>query len=357
MSNNYSLEQLAQLVNGELAGDPDVEITDAATLRDAKPTQISFADSAKAIALLETTSASAVVVDRKLPVDGIAAIRVDDVRTAFATIVQQFRPMVHREPIGISELAVVSEHASIACDVEVHPGANIGADVEIESGSTIHANVTLMPGCKIGKNVVLYPGVVLYENTIVGSNVVIHANAVIGAYGFGYDTIRGEHLRGGQLGNVILENNVEIGANSTIDRGTYGPTIIGEGTKIDNLVQVAHNCRLGKHNLICSQVGIAGTSSTGDYVVMAGQVGVPDHVHVGNRVILGAKSGIMRDVPDDMTMLGAPATPEREQMTKQAAFARLPEMRKQLRRLQKTVDSLVANESEAEVSVPQSDAA
>ena len=352
---NYSLEQLAQLVDGELVGDPSMMITDAATLHDAEDGHISFADSLKAVAIVKTSHASAIVVDREYPIDGIAAIRVDDVRAAFATIVQQFRPTNRRESMGISELAVISDHATIANDVEVQPGAKIGPDVEIGSGSAIHANVTLMAGCKIGENVTLYPGAVLYENTVVGSDVVIHANAVIGAYGFGYDTVKGEHHRGGQLGNVILEDKVEVGANTTIDRGTYGPTVIGEGTKIDNLVQIAHNCRLGKHNLICSQVGIAGTSSTGDYVVMAGQVGVPDHVRVGNRVILGAKSGIMKDVPDDMTMLGVPATPERDQMAKQAAFSRLPEMRKQLRRLQKVVDGLVAQE--AEVSIPQSDAA
>ncbi|MCA9213877.1 MAG: UDP-3-O-(3-hydroxymyristoyl)glucosamine N-acyltransferase [Planctomycetales bacterium] len=353
----FSLGQLAELVDGELVGDANLEITDAATLQQAKPTDISFADSTKALPLVETTAASAVIVDRELPVANISAIRVDNVRAAFATIVKQFRPPIHHTNCGISELANVSGSAKIGSDVNIHPGANIGPDVEIGDGTTVHASVTVMPGCKIGERTTLFPGVVLYENTRVGSNVVLHANSVIGAYGFGYDTVRGEHMRGDQLGNVIIEDDVEIGANTTIDRGTYGPTIIGKGTKVDNLVQIAHNCRIGKHNLICSQVGIAGTSSTGDYVVMAGQVGVPDHVTVGDRVILGAKSGIMRDVPSDMTMLGIPATPEREQMAKQAAFAKLPEMRKQLRRLQKIVDELVAINTGSEDSVPQSEAA
>lgn len=350
-----SLGQLAKLVEGELVGDPAIEITDAATLQNAQSSEISFADNVKAIPLVERSSAVAVVVDHEFPLGDIAAIRVGNVRDSFAKIVQQFRPRIPDEAVGQSDRSTISHSANIGETVVIHPGVVVGAEVEIGNGSTIHANVVLMPGCKVGENVTIFPGVVLYENSIVGSNVIIHANAVIGAYGFGYETVRGEHQCSAQLGNVVLEDDVEIGANTTIDRGTYGPTTIGRGTKIDNLVQIAHNCRLGKHNLICSQVGIAGTSSTGDYVVMAGQVGVPDHVRVGDRVILGAKSGIMRDVPDDMTMLGIPATPEREQMAKQAALAKLPEMRKQLRRLQRVVDEHVA--AAEEPSVERSDAA
>jgi UDP-3-O-[3-hydroxymyristoyl] glucosamine N-acyltransferase len=169
---------------------------------------------------------------------------------------------------------------------------------------------------------------------------VIHAGTVVGAYGFGYDTVHGRHERGDQLGYVVIEDDVEIGANATIDRGTYGPTVIGQGTKIDNLVMVAHNCHIGRHNLICSQVGIAGSSSSGNYVVMAGQVGVPDHVRIGHRAVLGAKAGVMRDVADDTTVLGLPATPERDQLAKQAALARLPDMRRQLRDLIRQVEQL-----------------
>jgi UDP-3-O-[3-hydroxymyristoyl] glucosamine N-acyltransferase len=182
----------------------------------------------------------------------------------------------------------------------------------------IHSHVVLSGRCVLGEQVTIYPHAVLYRDTLVGDRCVLHAGAVLGAYGFGYDTIGGRHLRGDQLGWVVLEEDVEVGANTTIDRGTYGPTVIGTGTK----------------------VGVAGSSSTGDYVVMAGQAGVPDHVRIGHRAILGAKAGIMRDVPDDTTVIGIPATPERDQMVKQAAFAKLPEMRKQLRDLVRTVEQL-----------------
>ena len=180
----------------------------------------------------------------------------------------------------------------------------------------------------------------LYENTIVGPRCMIHANAVLGAYGFGYGFVDGRHVLSAQLGNVVLGADVEIGAGTTIDRGTYGPTTIGEGTKIDDSVMVAHNCRIGRHNMLCSQVGVAGSTTTGDYVVMAGQVGVRDHVHIGDRAVLGAMAGVTNDVPADARMIGIPATPERDQKIKQAAFSKLPEMRRQLKQLQRAVDAL-----------------
>ena len=221
------------------------------------------------------------------------------------------------------------------------PYATIGDDVKIGDGSTIHSGVHIMAGSEIGENVTIFPGAVLYENTVVGARSIIHAAVVLGAYGFGYDQVEGRHCLTAQLGNVIIGADVEIGAGTTIDRGTYGPTVIGDGTKIDDQVMVAHNCRIGRHNMLCSQVGIAGSSTTGDYVVLAGQVGVRDHVHIGSGTIVGAKGGIINDVPDGSRYIGIPATPEREQKVRLAAVSKLPEMRHQLKALQRTVDKLV----------------
>ena len=197
-----------------------------------------------------------------------------------------------------------------------------------------------MSGVQLGDDVVIFPNAVLYENTQVGHRVTIHACAVIGSYGFGYELIDGQHQISAQLGYVEVEDDVEIGSGTTIDRGTYGATLIGVGTKIDNLVQIAHNCRIGKHNVICSLVGIAGSCTTGDYVVMAGQVGLKDHTTIGHRAVLGAKAGVIHDIPDDATYVGIPATPDRAQFVQLAAVSKLPQMRKDFKALQKQVAQL-----------------
>jgi UDP-3-O-[3-hydroxymyristoyl] glucosamine N-acyltransferase len=198
----------------------------------------------------------------------------------------------------------------------------------------------LLAGCVVGRDVTIGPGAVLYENTQVGDRTIIHGGTVIGAHGFGYTQVDGRHVAGAQLGYVRIGSDVEIGAGTTIDRGTYGATSIGDGTKIDNMVQIAHNCRIGRHNLICSQVGIAGSTTTGDYVVMGGQAGVRDHVHIGTQAMLSAMAGITNDVPDGAVMMGIPATPEREQKLKQAALAKLPEMRQEFKAMRRAIAAL-----------------
>ncbi len=203
-----------------------------------------------------------------------------------------------------------------------------------------------MAGCKLGEKVTVFPNAVLYENTEVGDRSTIHANAVLGCHGFGYKLVDGRHQETAQLGYVQVGCDVEIGAGSTIDRGTYGPTVIGDGTKIDNLVMVAHNCHIGRHNMLCSQVGIAGSSTTGDYVVLAGQVGVRDHVKIGQGAIVGAKAGVSNDVPMGAHMLGIPAMPEREQKVQFAAMSKLPEMRRQMKALEHAVARLLNERGE-----------
>jgi UDP-3-O-[3-hydroxymyristoyl] glucosamine N-acyltransferase len=320
-------------------GDGEVAIFGAAPLRDARGGDITLVDGSEKNRRMSGCPASAVIAPRDFTPD-LPAIQVDDVHQAFAAIVLHFRPARQTRRHGVSPAAVVAPSALLASDVEVHPLATIGEEVEIGPGSTIHSGVRIMPGSKIGSHVTIFPNAVLYENTIVGPRCIIHAGAVLGAYGFGYTFADGRHELSAQLGNVVLGADVEIGANTTIDRGTYGPTVIGDGTKIDNQVMVAHNCRIGRHNMLCSQVGIAGSTTTGDYVVMAGQVGVRDHVQIGERAVLGAMAGITNDVPPGSRMIGIPATPEREQKVKQAAFSKLPEMRRQLKKLQRTVDRL-----------------
>ena len=206
----------------------------------------------------------------------------------------------------------------------------------------IHPNVVILDGTRIGDEAVLFPNVTIYENVEIGARCLIHAGAVIGAYGFGYDSSTGIHRLSAQLGNVVIENDVDIGANATIDRATHGSTRIGEGTKVDNLVMIAHNCSIGRFNLICAHTGVAGSTVTGDYVVMAGRVGVRDHLKIGDGAVLGAMAGVMADVPEKSRIVGIPATPEKEQMKKQVALAKLPEMRREFIALQKETARLAA---------------
>ena len=342
-----TLGELATLVGGQITGDDQLVIRGAATLHDAGPGQITLVDQSEKNHRLQNCRAAAIVAPRNFTPQDIPAIQVDDVHRAFAIIIGRFSPPQTMPRIGISPLAVVSPTAKVGPDVDIHPFATIGDRVTIGAGSTIYSGVHIMAGAQIGEGVTIYPNAVLYENTMVGPRCLIHANVVLGAYGFGYGFADGRHVLSAQLGNVILGADVEIGAGSTIDRGTYGPTSIGDGTKIDDLVMVAHNCRIGRHNMLCSQVGIAGSTTTGDYVVMAGQVGVRDHVHIGDRAVLGAMAGVTNDVPEGCRMIGIPATPERDQKVKQAAFSKLPEMRRQLKQLQRTVESLLEGSTAA----------
>ena len=334
-----TLGELALLVGGELRGDPELPLTGAAPLTTVSTGEITLVDSPERAKKLSGRPAAAVVVPMGVTVD-VPSIAVDDVHAAFTRIVAEFRPPRAVRRIGISPLALISPSAQIGPNVDVHPGAVIGDDTVIGAGSVVHGGVQIMAGCRLGENVTIFPNVVLYEDTIIGARAILHAGVVIGGYGFGYRTSDGNHYLMAQLGSVELGDDVEVGAGTTIDRGTYGPTRIGTGTKIDNQVQIGHNVAIGRHNLICAQVGIAGSSSTGDYVVIAGQAGIRDHVHIGSRAVLMGMCGVKNDIPDGACVLGVPATPEREQKQQMVALARLPEMRKQFRALEAAVAAL-----------------
>ena len=334
------LGELANQVGGKLIGRPDQSITDAASIDLVQPGEITFALDEQRLERFLAGPAAAAVVPQSLvldtvTLDGKSLICCQHPEQAFAQIVALFRPPISRPQVGISPQAHISPTARIAEDVTIYPGVFIDDDVTIECGTIIFPNVTILAGSSVGKHVRIFPNAVLYENSIVGDRCLIHGGAVIGGYGFGYKTEQGRHQLSSQLGNVVIESDVEIGANSTIDRGTYESTVIGEGTKIDNLVMIAHNCQIGRFNLLCSQVGIAGSSRTGDYVVMGGQVGIGDHLTIGDRVMICAQSGVMHDLGGQRTYAGAPAVPARESMQQHALVAKLPEMRKKLKQLEK----------------------
>ncbi|WP_254507019.1 UDP-3-O-(3-hydroxymyristoyl)glucosamine N-acyltransferase [Anatilimnocola floriformis] len=339
---NLTLSAIAALVQGELHGDGSQAMTGAATLATAKPGEITLADNVKLARQLAASAASAVIVPRGFAPEGRPFIVVDNVHAAFAKVVQQFRPQRPKRAVGVSPSASISASAQLSAGVEIHPLAFIGDDVEIGEGAVIHSGVRILEGCKIGAGTTIFPNAVLYDNTIIGQRCLIHAGAVLGSYGFGYSSSTGKHVLCSQLGWVEIGNDVEIGSCTTIDRGTYGPTTIGDGTKLDNQVQIAHNCRVGQHNIICSQTGMAGSSSTGDYVVIAGQAGLRDHVHIGDHSVIGAKSGVMGDVEPKSRVVGIPATEERFQYSCVVAVHKLPDLRHQIVKMQKQLDALQA---------------
>ncbi|MCP4940886.1 MAG: UDP-3-O-(3-hydroxymyristoyl)glucosamine N-acyltransferase [Planctomycetaceae bacterium] len=343
------LGDLASLVEGRLNGNAEVPCTGANPPREATATEITMLDDPSRLDTLKDSLATAVVtrseIDlRSIGMDNASQIIVDNPHKAFAKIVSTFRPPVEcKVPSqGIDSTAVIHDSA------EVHPTATIGMGVSIGARTRIMPGVSVGPFTQVGEDCLLHANVTLYEYTTLADRVIIHAGTVIGCTGFGYRQEGGRHLPTAQLGYVAIESDVELGASVTIDRGTYGATRIGEGTKIDNQVMIGHNCRIGKHNLLCSQVGIAGSCTTGDYVILAGQVGLKDHIELGDGTIVGAQAGVMDNCPGNEVYLGSPATPQRDQMQIMAVQRKLPEMRREIKKLRRELARLEEQQNSTE---------
>jgi UDP-3-O-[3-hydroxymyristoyl] glucosamine N-acyltransferase len=346
MTTKHVGQTIGNLVQGldqvMMLGNPDVSCVDALPLRDARPGCVTMIDDACRAPLVIRSGAVAVVTAR--PVESLSCTQIvtDDIHKVFTHLVGKFRPR-RADPV---------RYASIHSSAQIDPTASIGGSTCIDAGVVVGSGVVigdhchLMPGVvvmestRIGDHCRLYPNVVIYEHSRIDDHVQIHAGSVIGAHGFGYRQVLGHHVSTAQLGYVHIESRVDIGASVTIDRGTYGVTRIGEGTKIDNLVMIGHNCHIGRHNLLCSQVGIAGSCQTGDYVVLAGQVGLADHVTLGDHVVVGAQAGVMENLAGDQVYLGSPATTQRDQMQIMAVQRRLPEMRREVKTLRREVEHL-----------------
>lgn len=326
---------LADLVHGRVEGDSDVQITAARPLTEAAAGHITFIENGKHAAGLTTTPAAAFVVPDGMAAQGRTVIHVPDPLGAFITIVRHLQGREQPRPHGVDAKAAVHASATIGADASIFPYAVIGANSIVGARCRIHSGVVVGEDCRIGDDVILYPNCVLYDGIVVGHRVIVHANAVVGADGFGYRTQNGKHVKVPQLGHVEIGDDVEIGACATIDRGAFQATRVGAGTKIDNLVQVAHNCQIGAHNLLMSQVGIAGSTTTGSYVVMAGQVGVADHMHIGDGVIIGAKAGVMRDIESGQRVIGAPARSEKDFKRMVIAMEKLPDVCRDVRKIKK----------------------
>jgi UDP-3-O-[3-hydroxymyristoyl] glucosamine N-acyltransferase len=317
-----SVGEIVDFVGGQFAGDRDRKIVTVAALADATAEQLTFLSNRKYAAQLRETNAGAILVPKNLEGNDNRWIRVDDPYFALARIMTRWfsaRPL----PSGVSPNANIAASAKLGTNVAVGPFATIGQNVVIGNNVAIFQGVSIEAGSNIGDDCIIYPNVVIYDGSRIGRRCVIHAGVIIGSDGYGFALNEGRHHKIPQIGIVRIEDDVEIGAGTTIDRAALGETVIGEGTKIDNLVQIGHNVKIGKHCLLVSQVGIAGSTELGDYVAVAGQSGFSGHLKIGHRVQVAAKSAVLEDVPDDTKVMGSPAVPFKEFARRQAALKRL----------------------------------
>ncbi len=342
MKQSIKLKDVAELIGGELNGDPELEINGIRDIENAGKGELTFLANRKYLPLLEQTKASAVICPSDIELPGMDQIRMKNPYLGFAKIMQHFFPR-KRDEMGVHEKAYTAPSARIGEGTNIYPGASVGENARIGK------NCDILPGCSIGKgavigdNCLLYPNVTVYHQCEVGNRCIIHAGTVIGSDGFGFATDeKGEHHKIPQIGNVIIEDDVEIGSNSSIDRAVLGSTRIGEGTKVDNLIQIAHNVQIGKRCFIVAQVGISGSSKVGNDSILAGQVGVVGHIRIGNKCIIAAQSGVLNDVPDGEMYLGSPARPMAESKKIMVTEGKLPEMRHTLKSLIKRVEELEA---------------
>ena len=306
-----TVSELAALVGGQFSPESGaVAISGPAGLAEAQSGEISFFGHPRYAADLKSTKASAVLVPRDFDGETSAAcIRVDNPSSAFTVITQQFLPAPSAPEPGVHASAVVDPSAKVAPDASVQALAVVEADAVIGAGTVVGAGCFVGRGAKIGDGCFLHPHVTVRESCVLGDRVILHSGVVVGSDGFGYDTKDGRHLKIPQSGIVVVGNDVEIGANTTIDRARFGRTVIGEGTKIDNLVMIAHNVVIGRHCIICAQVGISGSTQIGDYVVLAGQAGLVGHIKVGDGAIVGAQSGLSNDLEPKAIVVGSPPRP------------------------------------------------
>lgn len=334
------LRELAELIGASIGeGDQDIEITGVASLQEARLGDITFLGNPRYLSQLRGSVASAAIV----PIDcaeQVAPIllRVPNPSAAFASVVAAFAPSeIIREP-GIHPSAAVSPNAQLGERV------SIGALVVVESGAVIGEGCVIEAGCCIGQEVRmgdschLYPNVTIRERCILGNRVILQSGAVIGSCGFGYELQEGRHQKIPQTGIVEIADDVEVGANTTIDRARFGRTVIGEGSKIDNLVQIAHNVQIGMHSIVCAQVGIAGSTRVGSYVTLAGQVGLAGHIEIGDKAVIGAQSGLSKNVPSGNIVIGAPAKPIKEWKQNNFYISQLGKLYDRVKELEKLLE-------------------
>jgi UDP-3-O-[3-hydroxymyristoyl] glucosamine N-acyltransferase len=339
MAGEWTLGEIARLVGGELTGDPAVSVRALAPLERAEAGDLSFVVSSRHAGAAARSRATAFLAPLEIPLPGRPVVRVAQPYLAVATLLGVFHPESAPVP-GVHPTAHVAASARVAPEATVMPFASVGEDSVVEAGAVLHAHATVGERCRVGEGSVLHPHAVLRQDVTLGRRVVVHPGAVLGADGFGYAFDGRHHRKIPQVGRVVVGDDVEIGANATVDRATLGDTVIGAGTKVDNLVQIGHNVEVGADTIIVAQVGISGSCRVGSHVVLAGQVGLADHAAVGDGAQVGAQSGVVGNVPAGAQVFGSPALPAGEARRVVATLPRVPALLHTVRRLEKRVAEL-----------------
>lgn len=336
----FSANQIAAIANGTVEGDGEVKISTFAKIEDGKPGAISFLANPKYTEYIYETASSAVLVSKDFsPERPVAAtlIRVDDPYATVARLLTMVQQMMNPPKRGIESPSFIHPDAVVADDVYIGAFAYIGKGAVIESGAQVYPQAYVGDGASVGENSIVYAGVKVYHGCKIGKNCIIHSGAVIGADGFGFAPVDGGYEKIPQTGIVVVEDDVEIGANTTVDRAMMGATRISKGVKLDNLIQIAHNCEVGESTVMAAQAGVAGSTKVGAHCMIGGQVGLAGHIHIGNGVEIAAQSGLHRNVPDGERLIGTPAMSFTEFAAQTMNIRRIPRINDRLTAVEKEI--------------------
>ena len=341
----FTAQQIAELIKGRVEGDKDAKVSSFAKIEEGHEGAISFLSNKKYLHYIYETKSSVVLVDESLALErnvNCTLIRVKSAYEAVAQLLQLYESMKPRKR-GISDLAFIDPTATIGKDCYIGPFAYVGPKCVIGDNSVIHPHAALGDNVIVGKNTEIHSNAVIYHDCKVGNRCILHAGCVIGADGFGFAPSENGYDKIPQIGIVTIEDDVEIGANTCVDRSTMGSTFIRNGVKLDNLVQIAHNTDIGANTVMSSQVGVAGSTKVGEWCMFGGQVGISGHITIGNKVMLGAQSGVPGSIKDGQQLIGTPPMEMRSYFKSQAIFRRLPEMYNEINKLRKEIEELKAN--------------
>ncbi len=336
-----TLGELAEYVGGRIVGDPNIIIKSASTLGRAGEGDISFLTNRRYEKQLRTTKASAVIVGKEAANTLVPLLIAEDPYYAFMQIMVLLHGHRKHKKVGISPRASISDSAKIGADCHVHDFATVADEAHIGDGCIIYPCAYIGRGVQIGNDSIIYPNVIIYDECKIGNRVIINANTTIGEDGFGYASYKGTHHKIPQIGCVIIEDDVEIGANCGVERGTLGDTVIGQGSKLGDLVTIGHGTKIGSHCLLVAQVGIAGSTTLGHHCTVGGQVGIVGHINIGNNVTIAAQAGVINNIPDGKVVLGAPAIEANQGKRAYGIIQYLPEMRQNLRKIESQIERII----------------